>query len=46
MLTAFCPTDTLPKSKVHKAFIPHPGLMYCQVRSYALWRVENTKAVF
>ena len=41
----FYPTDTLPKLKVHKAFILRPGLMYCQVKACVSWRSENTKAV-
>ena len=25
----FYPTDTLPKLKGHKAFMQHPGFIYC-----------------
>ena len=45
MLTDFYPTDTTPKLKAHEAFILCPGLMYCQVRSCARGRCENTKVV-
>ena len=45
MLTIFYPTDMLPKLKVYKAFMLRLGLMYCQVRSHARWRGENTKAI-
>ena len=45
MLIVFYSTETLPKLKVHEAFILRPGFMCCQVRSCAHWRAENTKAV-
>ena len=45
MLTIFYSTETLPKLKVHKAFILCPRVMYYQVRSCARWGGENTKAV-
>ena len=30
----FYPTDTLPKLKVYKAFILHPGLMHCLQKQF------------